>query len=196
LLTPVQVVAESTASFPEARYLSFRAETIPESIRPYYLPDESIRSASVTDDGASTPPTSSPFASLRVGGTTRFPWSLESKRPEKLAFNPRSTPDVSFRDLLEQRLAEAKVQLAAPGVTQSVRWYLETEIRRIEGKLADDEVVKPTTTLKSPEEYTQPFCDFLTENPTVFHTVDHFGKKLTDHGFKKVCASIPPWIRS
>lgn len=38
----------------------------------------------------------------------------------------------------------------------------------------------------APEEYTKPFTDFLTQNPTVFHAVDYFGKKLTDAGFQKV----------
>jgi len=40
--------------------------------------------------------------------------------------------------------------------------------------------------LKIPEAYTQPFCDFLTENPTVFHAVSHFETKLEKAGFKKV----------
>ncbi|KAG4442037.1 hypothetical protein IFR05_002505 [Cadophora sp. M221] len=42
------------------------------------------------------------------------------------------------------------------------------------------------STLKSPEAYCQPFCDFLTENPTVFHAVDYFGTKLEKAGFKKL----------
>jgi hypothetical protein len=40
--------------------------------------------------------------------------------------------------------------------------------------------------LKSPEAYAQPFCDFLTDNPTVFHAVNYFEKKLAAAGFKKV----------
>ncbi|KUJ17828.1 putative vacuolar aspartyl aminopeptidase Lap4 [Mollisia scopiformis] len=42
------------------------------------------------------------------------------------------------------------------------------------------------STLKSPEAYAQPFCSFLTENPTVFHAVDYFEKKLDSAGFKKL----------
>lgn len=42
------------------------------------------------------------------------------------------------------------------------------------------------SSLKSPEAYCQPFCDFLTQNPTVFHAVDYFGNKLEKAGFKKV----------
>lgn len=38
----------------------------------------------------------------------------------------------------------------------------------------------------SPESYTKPFCDFLTENPTVFHAIDYFANKLTKAGFKKL----------
>jgi aminopeptidase I len=37
-----------------------------------------------------------------------------------------------------------------------------------------------------PEAFTKPFCDFLQENPTVFHTVDYFKRKLTDCGFTEV----------
>lgn len=44
-----------------------------------------------------------------------------------------------------------------------------------------------TNRLKSPAEYTQPFADFLTENPTVFHAVDHFSTKLSKAGFIEVC---------
>jgi hypothetical protein len=45
---------------------------------------------------------------------------------------------------------------------------------------------KIDNTLKSPEAYTQPFCDFLTENPTVWHAVSYFEGKLDKAGFKKV----------
>ena len=48
---------------------------------------------------------------------------------------------------------------------------------------------KEQNTLKSPEAYTRPFCDFLTENPTVWHAVQYFEKKLDAAGFKKVLSS-------
>ena len=47
-------------------------------------------------------------------------------------------------------------------------------------------LVREGNALKSPEAYTQPFCDFLTENPTVWHAVEYFEKKLQKAGFKKV----------
>ena len=41
------------------------------------------------------------------------------------------------------------------------------------------------TTIK-PEAYTQPFLDFISKNPTVFHTVDYFSNQLSSHGFTKL----------
>lgn len=37
-----------------------------------------------------------------------------------------------------------------------------------------------------PEAFTQAFCDFLTQNPTVFHAVEYFEKKLQDAGYTEV----------
>lgn len=37
-----------------------------------------------------------------------------------------------------------------------------------------------------PERYTQPYLDFMTENPTVFHAVAHYASRLTKHGFKEL----------
>ena len=36
------------------------------------------------------------------------------------------------------------------------------------------------------EKYTKPFCEFLTENPTVFHAVDAVKKQLKNHGFTEL----------
>ncbi|EKG18988.1 Peptidase M18 [Macrophomina phaseolina MS6] len=37
-----------------------------------------------------------------------------------------------------------------------------------------------------PEDYTQPFCDFLTDNPTVFHAVAAVARDLEAAGYKKL----------
>ena len=39
-----------------------------------------------------------------------------------------------------------------------------------------------------PEAYTKPFCDFLTENPTIFHAVEYFKTKLEKLGFVELPA--------
>ncbi|KAH0005137.1 hypothetical protein KCU78_g13026, partial [Aureobasidium melanogenum] len=36
------------------------------------------------------------------------------------------------------------------------------------------------------ESYAKPFCDFLTDNPTVFHAVDSMAHDLKDDGFTKL----------
>ncbi|KAJ6783132.1 hypothetical protein PWT90_01430 [Aphanocladium album] len=38
----------------------------------------------------------------------------------------------------------------------------------------------------SPEQFTQPFCEFMTQNPTPFHVVDYCKTKLRDAGFQEL----------
>lgn len=38
----------------------------------------------------------------------------------------------------------------------------------------------------SPEAYTKPYCEFMTENPTIFHAVDAFSRQLEQHGYKRL----------
>lgn len=47
---------------------------------------------------------------------------------------------------------------------------------------------KPTTkgSSKKPIDYAEPFCDFLTYNPTVFHAVSALGHELHSHGYQKL----------
>jgi hypothetical protein len=66
---------------------------------------------------------------------------------------------------------------------------IRNEQLRSERSLLTNALISEENALKSPEAYTQPFCNFLTENPTVFHTVDYFEKRLEKAGFKKVCCS-------
>lgn len=40
--------------------------------------------------------------------------------------------------------------------------------------------------MSKPESFTKPFCDFLTENPTIFHAVGYFKDKLNAAGFTEV----------
>ncbi|KAI9725020.1 MAG: hypothetical protein M1812_000296 [Candelaria pacifica] len=44
----------------------------------------------------------------------------------------------------------------------------------------------PCSSCFAPEDYTKPFMSFLTENPTVFHTVNYFAKSLESQGFSKL----------
>ncbi len=64
--------------------------------------------------------------------------------------------------------------------SQQMRTFLQREGRAAHAAAAADP--QP----KKPEEYTKPFCDFLTENPTVFHAVGHFEERLQKEGYEKV----------
>jgi hypothetical protein len=69
-------------------------------------------------------------------------------------------------------------------------WGLTDDERARYDVLAEAGRMEAETRLRSapikPEEFTKPFCDFLTENPTIFHTVDHFKGKLGEAGYKEV----------
>jgi len=64
---------------------------------------------------------------------------------------------------------------------------LQEQHNKPKESLITRKLLRENSALKSPEAYTQPFCDFLTENPTVWHAVSYFETKLEKAGFKKVC---------
>ncbi|TEY86570.1 hypothetical protein BOTCAL_0006g00500 [Botryotinia calthae] len=45
---------------------------------------------------------------------------------------------------------------------------------------------KHATVLKDPEDYAEPFVNFMTENPTVWHAIQYWETKLEDAGFTKL----------
>lgn len=47
------------------------------------------------------------------------------------------------------------------------------------------EIVRSAKDIK-PEEYSQPFLDFINNNPTVFHTVKYFSERLEEEGFERL----------
>ena len=92
----------------------------------------------------------------------------------------RYDAELRLRKQLEQEILIERRE-AAKRTVEAAKWRF-AEKRRVAEKRKAIELFS----LKSPEEYTQPFCEFLTENPTVFHAVDYFEKKLEKAGFKKV----------
>ena len=40
-----------------------------------------------------------------------------------------------------------------------------------------------------PEAFTKPYCEFMTQNPTVFHATAYFKEKLLKAGFTEVSSS-------
>lgn len=44
----------------------------------------------------------------------------------------------------------------------------------------------PRVSVLRPEDFTQPYCDFLRECPTIFHAVRYFKAKMNTHGYEEV----------
>lgn len=101
----------------------------------------------------------------------------------------------------EQSLAELANSLAGTSLYERY-----TELMRLRNLCAPNQAsvsapapvpvpVPQTRRAIDPKDSTKPFCEFLTENPTIFHAVDYFEKQLNDAGFTKVPSSHPvPFI--
>ena len=61
---------------------------------------------------------------------------------------------------------------------------VSTQARQVE-PTAPQKKRSSTSSIK-PEAYTYPFLSFISQNPTVFHAVAYFSKKLDTHGFTKL----------
>lgn len=83
--------------------------------------------------------------------------------------------DMEGRSVKENRACAACISGLADNEVGQVNWHL-----------ADQECRLCQVAACKPEAFTKPFCDFLRENPTVFHTVDHFKSKLSRFGFEEV----------
>lgn len=91
--------------------------------------------------------------------------------------------DLDGRNPWRNRACAACIARLAPAEADQVHWHPTC-------RLCDVAACKP-------EAFTEPFCDFLHENPTVFHAVDYFTRKLTQAGFEEVCVCALPqrfWI--
>lgn len=116
----------------------------------------------------------------------RFSWHPDMAYREQRAW-PRLFPESLENETLYRDspflapVPEAKPPAVPPKVPQ-------TPIPELQAPPKQDSSRKTPEKSKSvkPEEYTQPFCDFLTDNPTVFHAVDAVAKDLEAAGFKKL----------
>lgn len=95
-------------------------------------------------------------------------------------YNPKPTlfsESPYAMELVNETLNQISSQSGVPSSCRDCPSCRVSEAQRLTPRAAD-----------KPEAYTKPFCDFLTENPTIFHTVDHFKKKLSDAGFSELPA--------
>ncbi|KAK5993599.1 Vacuolar aminopeptidase 1 [Cladobotryum mycophilum] len=86
--------------------------------------------------------------------------------------------DMEGRSPRDNRACPSCITKLSPAEIGQVNWHLDEDHVC---KLCQVAAVKP-------EAFTKPFCDFLQENPTVFHTVDYFKTKLGQSGY----VELPP----
>ena len=92
---------------------------------------------------------------------------------------PQNPKRVAFRDLASrQKEAIRDSILALPSVP--------THTPKQDEVAAPEPRYRPHRFSKDPAAYTKPFCDALTENPTIFHFVDAVASELKDAGYTKL----------
>lgn len=184
--------------------LSLRAKPIAET----RIINEQSRSTSISDAAPELPgkkPVPTYHDSPLPMYATHYPGTPSN--PQIRLSYPRTTPvadaqekpkpsDILDDEWFEQKLRsliDKKVELAKLRLEHRVSLVTQGHNTKspMQQSACAPEPEDDQTALKSlakpVEEYTQPFCEFLTENPTVFHAVDYFKKKLKASGFTEVC---------
>lgn len=84
--------------------------------------------------------------------------------------------DMDGRSVKDNRACASCIKQLYPHEVSQINWHLD----------ADDDCRLCQVAATKPEAFTKPFCDFLTENPTVFHTVEYSKSKLRNAGYVEV----------
>jgi hypothetical protein len=136
----------------------------------------------------STIPSRNPDPSFRIADLEAQIAALKAQAEENLRRLPGSEGLTHCDDNGQERTRYISPCEADEPETSLFQKYNESMGLPQSSSLITKGLAGPGTdsTLRAPEAYTQPFCDFLTENPTVFHAVDYFERKLGKAGFTKV----------
>ena len=111
-------------------------------------------------------------SSAMLNNNAPAPRSDENKKNSKSFI----LSDMKGRDTRDNRVCASCIAKLAPEEVGQVNWHLEAGQAC---RLCQVEKLEP-------EAFTKPFCDFLQENPTIFHTVEYFEKKLKELGYEHV----------
>jgi hypothetical protein len=165
--------------------LSWNGEalSLPQIDRPssrQRLPRQSISSArsSHLDEAPS-----SPLTTLEVETHPELGMQWNEAKPKSL-FEGFSEHAYAERKMLHETMTDDEQSLFRRYDELYLKRKLEAEMTT--ANMGEWKKTLEAFRLKAPEEYTQPFCDFLTESPTVFHAVDYFVKQLKTAGFEEV----------
>lgn len=115
-------------------------------------------------------------SNLNLYSTTSTPSSLAS--PTSSASRAFETSDLATALAGTGACAECS-KLTAPQKLSVLR-------KRSNVGILSDDGCRFCGLASKPESFTKPFCDFLTENPTIFHAVGYFKDKLNAAGFTEV----------
>jgi aminopeptidase I len=116
--------------------------------------------------------------------------SMNSRRDETNDYGLRPMP-ARPAQLFPSRLANPQFAQRNTPITQTYKIAepcgASYEPKRTSAKARDAlSALQYQATKENASRYTKPFCDFLTENPTVFHAVVTLKKDLQDAGFKEI----------
>ncbi|KAE8134861.1 glycosyl hydrolase family 71-domain-containing protein [Aspergillus pseudotamarii] len=83
------------------------------------------------------------------------------------------------------------VTTTGPAITEecaggSVDWNASAALLLPEPSPATIATPVARTDPVTPEDYTKPYCEFMTANPTIFHAVDGFTRQLESQGYKRL----------
>lgn len=134
---------------------------------------------------------------LDLHGVEKAPMGTPGIDQRRKLLVQKEREELGSRWLREQNplLSKPAAQCSAEDVEEIGRlWkqYLteqKMQRRQLKGSAAathqatDDAIRFKQATRENAAKYTEPFCKFLTENPTVFHAVDAIKKDLKDAGF-------------
>lgn len=104
----------------------------------------------------------------------------EAPKPNTESTRNFVVADMDGRNPRDNRACPSCIARLAPTEVGQVNWHLTEDHPCRLCQIAECK----------PEAFTKPFTDFMEENPTIFHTVDYFKKKLSHLGFTEVC-SLP-----
>ncbi|PPJ53766.1 hypothetical protein CBER1_04544 [Cercospora berteroae] len=167
-----------------------------QSLRSSYLPDRTVerpQSSSrpnVSSASGAVPARSSPsIPNLLQGDDNTISAELAAAEAQVWSLKEMIKLKAAAQEQLQRQEQQAKM----PRWHRSERQTEKEALQNLYNSLRDLEIEsvglrsrEPTKEKKNAASYTKPFCDFLTENPTVFHAVDALKQDLKTAGFTQL----------
>ncbi|KAI1437507.1 aminopeptidase-like protein [Xylaria sp. CBS 124048] len=125
--------------------------------------------------------------SLRMAGTAPTSFSRLSSFANPAEFEEKSTMSAAEKAFIVGELEEQRALTLCDSCYREIP-ETRTDHLRLELANSRDSCSACMVRESKPEAFTEPFCDFMRENPTVFHVVEYFQRKLKSLDYKE----LPP----